>query len=146
MSEGRHVYGDGEKKQSANRIQPSSHRATDLHPPVHQQFEAASRSRREAPAAPRTAPAAPRQEQAAPRQEQTAQRRPRKKKRGVTVLGVIGTLALVGALTVAIFTWIFMRWVNTSLKGNVEVYIDEFENSVSTELYYQDQTSCLQCS
>ena len=142
MSEGRRVYGDGEKKQSANRIQPSSHRATDLHPPVRQQFEAANRPRREAPAAPRTAPAAaPRQEQTAPRQEQTAQRRPRKKKRGVTVLGVIGTLALVGVLTVAIFTWIFMRWVNTSLKGNVEVYIDEFENSVSTELYYQDQSS-----
>ena len=141
MSEGRRISGDGENKQSASRIQPSPRRATDIHPPVRQQVEAINRPRREAAPAAHSTQSAPRREQAAPRQEQTAARRPRKKKKGVTVLGVIGTLALVGVLTVAIFSWIFMRWVNTSLKGHVEVYIDEFENSVSTELYYQDQSS-----
>ena len=51
---------------------------------------------------------------------------------------IIGTIALVGVLTMAIFAGIFMAYVNSALKGNVEVYLDEFEPSVSTELYYQD--------
>lgn len=76
---------------------------------------------------------------AAPRESAPQTRGVRKKKKGgVTFLGVLGTLILVGILTVAIFAWIFMRWVNGSLKGKTEVYINEFENSVSTELYYQD--------
>ena len=40
--------------------------------------------------------------------------------------------------TALIFCIIFMGWVNSSLKGHTEVYIDEFETKVSTELYYQD--------
>ena len=51
---------------------------------------------------------------------------------------IIGTIVLVGVLTMAIFAGIFMAYVNSALKGNVEVYLDEFEPSVSTELYYQD--------
>lgn len=31
-----------------------------------------------------------------------------------------------------------MAYVNSALRGKVEVYLDEFEASVSTELYYQD--------
>ena len=62
----------------------------------------------------------------------------KKKKKGLTAGKVIGTVVLVGVLTVAIFIGIFMGWVRSSLKGNVEIYIDEFESSVSTELYYQD--------
>ena len=45
---------------------------------------------------------------------------------------------LVGVLTMAIFAGIFMAYVNSALRGKVEVYLDEFEASVSTELYYQD--------
>lgn len=51
---------------------------------------------------------------------------------------IIGTIALVIVLTIAIFTGIFMTWINTSLKGKVEVYVDELETKVSTELYYLD--------
>ena len=51
---------------------------------------------------------------------------------------IIGTIVLVGVLTVAIFAGIFMAYVNSALRGKVEVYLDEFEASVSTELYYQD--------
>ena len=51
---------------------------------------------------------------------------------------VIGTLVLTAACTALIFALIFMAWVNSSLKGRAEVYIDEFETAVSTELYYQD--------
>ena len=71
--------------------------------------------------------------EAAPPQEHA----PRKKKKG-RVGFIIGTVALVAVLTIAIFVGIFMTWVNTSLKGHVEVYIDELETKVSTELYYLD--------
>ena len=62
----------------------------------------------------------------------------KKKKKGLTAGKVIGTIILVGVLTVAIFAGIFMGWVRSSLRGNVEIYIDEFESAVSTELYSQD--------
>ncbi len=76
---------------------------------------------------------------AAPIEEDVRVAAPRKKRRksGITVWNAVGTIALVGMLTVAIFIGIFMSWIN-SLKGTVEVYLDEFETKVSTELYYQD--------
>ena len=80
------------------------------------------------------------QQSAGQRTEETYQEtqhapRPRKKGRAGFV---IGTILLVLALTIAIFTGIFLTWINTSLKGNVEVYVDELETKVSTELYYLD--------
>ena len=71
-------------------------------------------------------------------------RHPKKKtRRGGfrSVLRVIGTLVLVFVLTVTIFCGIFMAYVNSNLKGNVEFYIDEFEAKVSTELYAQNRES-----
>lgn len=62
----------------------------------------------------------------------------KKKKRKSPWKFVIGTLVLTAVCTVLIFAVIFMAWVNSSLKGRAEVYIDEFETAVSTELYYQD--------
>ena len=62
---------------------------------------------------------------------------PRPKKKGKAGR-IIGTIVLVMVLTMVIFTGIFMTWINTSLKGHVEVYIDELETKVSTELYYLD--------
>ena len=80
------------------------------------------------------------QQSAGQRTEETYQEtqhapRPRKKGRAGFI---IGTILLVLALTIAIFTGIFLTWINTSLKGNVEVYVDELETKVSTELYYLD--------
>lgn len=70
---------------------------------------------------------------------QEVQRTPVKKKKKRSILpAVIGTVVLVGVCTALIFCVIFMGWVNSSLKGHTEVYIDEFETKVSTELYYQD--------
>ena len=80
------------------------------------------------------------QQSAGHRQEETHQetpRAPRPKKKGRAGF-IIGTILLVMVLTVAIFTGIFMTWINTSLKGHVEVYVDELETKVSTELYYLD--------
>ena len=54
---------------------------------------------------------------------------------------IIGTLLLVFVLTGAIFAGIFSAYVNSSMRGKVEVYLDEFETKVSTELYYQEPES-----
>ncbi len=62
----------------------------------------------------------------------------KRKKRKAPWKFAIGTLVLTAVCTVLIFAIIFMAWVNSSLKGRAEVYIDEFETAVSTELYYQD--------
>ena len=51
---------------------------------------------------------------------------------------IIGTLLLVFVLTASIFAGIFMAYINSAMRGKVEVYLDEFETQVSTELYYQD--------
>ena len=62
----------------------------------------------------------------------------KRKKRKSPWKFAIGTLVLTAVCTVLIFAIIFMAWINSSLKGRAEVYIDEFETAVSTELYYQD--------
>ena len=54
--------------------------------------------------------------------EQSAhQRKNRGKGRAKRVWGVIGTIVLVGVLTMAIFVGIFMTYINKSLKGHVVV-------------------------
>ena len=64
----------------------------------------------------------------------------RRKKRSVIgrIFGAIGTLVLVGVLTVAIFVGIFMTYVNKNLRGHVEVDVAAYDASVSSELYYKD--------
>ena len=67
-----------------------------------------------------------------PRQEQQHTPRPKKKGRAGKI---IGTIVLVGVLTMAIFVGIFMTYINKSLKGHVEVDMSEYDRKVSTELY-----------
>ena len=60
--------------------------------------------------------------------EQSAhQRKNRGKGRAKRVWGVIGTIMLVGVLTMAIFVGIFMTYINKSLKGHVEVDMSEYD-------------------
>ena len=74
--------------------------------------------------------------------EQSAhQRKNRGKGRAKRVWGVIGTIVLVGVLTMAIFVGIFMTYINKSLKGHVEVDMSEYDRKVSTELYYQEPST-----
>ena len=61
-----------------------------------------------------------------------------KKRWGLRILGAIGTLCLVGVLTAAMFVYIFMYYVDNSLRGHVEVDLSEYTQEVSTELYYKD--------
>lgn len=67
-------------------------------------------------------------------------RRPRRRSWG-TAGRVIGTILLVFVLTAAIFAGIFSAYINSSMRGRVEVYLDEFETKVSAELYYQEPSS-----
>ena len=52
------------------------------------------------------------------------------------VWGVIGTICLVGVLTITIFVGIFMYYVNKTMKGSIEVPMSEYKPAVSTEMYY----------
>ena len=74
--------------------------------------------------------------------ENSGQERRRPRRRGWGTAGrVIGTILLVFVLTAAIFAGIFSAYINSSMRGRVEVYLDEFETKVSTELYYQEPSS-----
>ena len=70
------------------------------------------------------------------------ERAPQRRRGGWRTAGrVIGTLLLVFVLTGAIFAGIFSAYINSSMRGKVEVYLDEFETKVSTELYHQEPES-----
>ena len=63
------------------------------------------------------------------------------KKRGgrvKTVLKVLGTLFLVGVLTVAIFMGIFLTYVKTVLAPDLVVNLDDFTMDETSIVYYQD--------
>ena len=85
---------------------------------------------------------ADRTQQSARQIENSGQERRRPRRRGWGTAGrVIGTILLVFVLTAAIFAGIFSAYINSSMRGRVEVYLDEFETKVSTELYYQEPSS-----
>ena len=80
----------------------------------------------------------PEEEQSANQTEKKA-RRPKKKRRiFLKILAAIGTLILVGAMAAAIFVNIFLKYIDTTMRGHVEVDLTEYTQEVSTELYYQD--------
>lgn len=83
-----------------------------------------------------------RTQQSARQIENNGQERRRPRRRGWGTAGrVIGTILLVFVLTAAVFAGIFSAYINSSMRGRVEVYLDEFETKVSTELYYQEPSS-----
>lgn len=83
-----------------------------------------------------------RTQQSARQIENSGQEGRRPRRRGWGTAGrVIGTILLVFVLTAAIFAGIFSAYINSSMRGRVEVYLDEFETKVSTELYYQEPSS-----
>ena len=53
----------------------------------------------------------------------------------------VGTVCLVIVLSLAMFAGIFMIYVNTSVKGHVEVDLSEYTQEISTELYYREEDS-----
>ena len=71
-------------------------------------------------------------------QERVRNMTPQQKNGWRKVGRIIGTLLLVFVVTLTIFSGIFMAYINSTMRGKVEVYLDEFETKVSTELYSQD--------
>lgn len=57
---------------------------------------------------------------------------------GRKVFKIVGTLLLVFVLTMAVFVGIFMTYINKTMRGQVEVYMGEYDTKRSTELYYMD--------
>lgn len=55
-----------------------------------------------------------------------------------TVFKVLGTLCLVGVLTIGIFAWIFMQYVKTSLAPNLQINLEDFTMEQTSIIYYQD--------
>ena len=88
---------------------------------------------------PARTPKAPAEPRAAGAAETRVSRTKRTKKSvGRRILGAIGTLCLVGVLTLAIFVGIFFKYIDTAIRGHMEVDLTEYTQEVSTELYYQD--------
>ena len=70
---------------------------------------------------------------------------PRKKKKKISVGGIVGrivlvlfTLCIIGILTIAIFFKIFMTYVNTTLLPSLETETQELTMGLSSTVYYQD--------
>ena len=74
------------------------------------------------------------------RQRSASQKKRRGSGRQVwkTVLKVLGTLCLIGVLSIGIFSWIFMTYVRTSLAPELEIDLDDFTMNLSSIIYYQD--------
>ena len=64
-----------------------------------------------------------------------------KRQRRRKIWQAVGTVCLVGVLSLVLFAGIFMIYVNTVLKGHVELDLSEYTQEVSTEVYYQDPAS-----
>ena len=68
-----------------------------------------------------------------------APRKKRSRRRiGVTILKVLGTLVVMGCLTVGMFAWIFMQYVNNTLAPQLTVDLSSFTMNQTSVVYYQD--------
>ena len=72
-----------------------------------------------------------------------SQNRTRRKKRdprrtAATVFKVLGTLCLIGVLSIGIFAWIFMQYVKTTLAPDLNIDLDDFTMNLSSVILYED--------
>ena len=75
------------------------------------------------------------------RREQSAPRKQKKRRFGIAgaVLRVLFTLILVGCCTGAMLVWIFMNYVDTSLRPTLQVRAEDYTMELSSVIYYQDR-------
>ena len=75
------------------------------------------------------------------RREQSAPRKQKKRRFGIAgaVLRVLFTLILVGCCTGAMLVWIFMNYVDTSLRPTLQVRAEDYTMELSSVIYYQDK-------
>ena len=72
-----------------------------------------------------------------------SQNRKRRKRRNprrtaATVGKVLGTLCLIGVLSIGIFAWIFMQYVKTTLAPDLNIDLDDFTMNLSSVILYED--------
>ena len=82
------------------------------------------------------------EESTAPQRKRSTKRK--KKKRSIgriigMVFKVLATLCLIGVLTVGIFAWIFMKYVETTLAPELAVNLEAFTMNQTSIVYYQDK-------
>ncbi len=58
-----------------------------------------------------------------------------------TILKVLGTLAVMGCLTVGMFLWIFMQYVQNTLAPELKVDMGAFTMQQTSVVYYQDRST-----
>lgn len=81
------------------------------------------------------------EEGAAPqRKRSTKKKKKRSILRGIGMFfKVMGTLCLIGVLTVGIFAWIFFKYVETTLAPELAVNLEAFTMNQTSIVYYQDK-------
>ena len=81
------------------------------------------------------------EEGAAPqRKRSTKKKKKRSILRGIGMFfKVVGTLCLIGVLTVGIFAWIFFKYVETTLAPELAVNLEAFTMNQTSIVYYQDK-------
>ena len=83
--------------------------------------------------------AKPSADQSSSHQRNTSRKRRRGGRTVGTVFKVLGTLCLVGVLSIAIFLWIFLTYVKTTLAPELEIDLNDFTMNLSSEILYQDE-------
>ncbi len=83
--------------------------------------------------------AKPSADQGSSHQRNTSRKRRRGGRTVGTVFKVLGTLCLVGVLSIAIFLWIFLTYVKTTLAPELEIDLNDFTMNLSSEILYQDE-------
>ena len=80
-------------------------------------------------------------EQERNRREQSAPRKRKKRRSGIAgaVLRVLGTLMLVGVCTGVMLVWIFMNYVDTTLRPSLQVRAEDYTMKLSSVVYVQDK-------
>ena len=75
------------------------------------------------------------------RREQSVPRKRKKRRSGAArgIFSVLGTLVLVGIFTGVMLVWIFMHYVDTTIKPSVQVRAEDYTMALSSVIYYQDR-------
>ena len=74
-----------------------------------------------------------------PSQNRTRRKKRNPRRTAATVLKVLGTLCLIGVLSIGIFAWIFMQYVKTTLAPDLNIDLDDFTMNLSSVILYEDE-------
>ena len=84
-------------------------------------------------------PAESRSTAPAGQRQRSASKKKKRRGTGKTILKVLGTLCLIGVLSIGIFAWIFMQYVKTTLAPELEINLNDFTMNLSSSILYEDE-------